>query len=111
MRKLKITKSKADRKLAQKIRKYIRKDKFHKLQALTYDIHPDSILNTKGQNGIHLSCKYGNPDCLDFFLRKGAKKSSQDRRGNTGLHFSGSISKYYLKILQYQNFQVKYVFS
>ena len=85
-----LTKSKADRKLAQQIRKCIRKDKFHKLQALiSSDIHPDSILNDKGQNGIHLSCKYGHPDCLDFFLRKGADKSAQDKKGNTGLHYSG----------------------
>ena len=91
MRNLRITKSKADRKLAQQIRKCIRKDKFHKLQALTADIHPDSILNSKGQNGIHLSSKYGNPDCLSFFIRKGTDKKLKDKKGNIGLHFSAKF--------------------
>ena len=88
MRNLRIKKSKADHKLAHQIRKCIRKDKFHKLQALTADIHPDSILNSKGQNGIHLSSKYGNPDCLNFFIRKGTDKRLTDKKGNIGLHYS-----------------------
>ena len=83
---LKISKSKADFKLAQKIRKCIKKDKFHKIQALIANIHPDSVLNKKGQNGLHLSCKYGHPDCLSIFLRQGASKDFQDKRGNIPLH-------------------------
>ena len=91
MRNLRIKKSKADHKLAHEICKCIRKDKFHKLQALTADIHPDSILNSKGQNGIHLSSKYGNPDCLNFFIRKGTDKRLTDKKGNIGLHYSAKF--------------------
>lgn len=88
---LKISKSKADDKLASKIRKCIKKDKFHKIQALIANIHPDSVLNKKGQTGLHLSCKYGHPDCLDIFLRQGASKDLQDKRGNIPLHFAAKF--------------------
>ena len=84
---LKIDKTK-DRTLADQIRKCIRKDKFIKLRALTASIHPDSVLNRKGQNGCHLSCKYGHPDCLNVFLSQGANKRFRDEKGNIPLHFA-----------------------
>lgn len=83
-----------DRRLARKICKCIRRDKFHKLKSLVRDIHPDSIINDKGQTGLHLACKLGHPDCLNVFLRSGASRCFQDGKGNLALHHS---IKYCLK--------------
>ena len=75
---LKIKQSKADRRIAEKICKYLRRDEFRKLEtsffAVDDKIHPDSVLNKRGMTGLMISSKLGHPDCLNVFLRKGASR-------------------------------------
>ena len=73
---LKIKKSKADRRIAEKVCKYLRRDDFRKLEIFISDnnIHPDSVLNKRGMTGLMMSCKIGHPECVNVFLRKGASR-------------------------------------
>ncbi len=88
---LDISHSSSDRKLAQKIVRSVKSDRFHKLGSFLTFIHPDSILNDKGYTGLHLACKSGHADCINVFLRNGASKISQDYDGNTGLHLAAKF--------------------
>ena len=75
---LKIKQSKADRRIAEKICKYLRRDEFRKLETSFFaaddKIHPDSVLNKRGMTGLMISSKLGHPDCVNVFLRKGASR-------------------------------------
>ena len=52
---------------------YIKRNRTKKLKRLLIKkIHPDSVLNSKGQSGLHIACKYGTADVLYIFLKQGA---------------------------------------
>jgi len=95
---LKIKQSKADRRIAEKICKYLRRDEFRKLEtsffAVDDKIHPDSVLNKRGMTGLMISSKLGHPDCLNVFLRKGASRKLTCFKGNIALHYA---AKYCMK--------------
>jgi ankyrin repeat protein len=93
LRLLQVKKDKSDRKLAEKIVGYIKKDKFHKLKSCVVKsgIHPDSVFNSKGQTGLHLAAKAGHPDCLNVFLTKGASTGLQDNKLNLALHYAAKF--------------------
>lgn len=92
---LDIINSKSDSKLANRLIQYIKRNRTKKLnRLLTKKIHPDSILNPKGQAGLHIACKYGNADVLYIFLKQGASIRLQDKKGNLPIHYS---LKYCLK--------------
>lgn len=102
MKRLQIDKNKADSRIALKICKLLRRNDFLKLshflasakiKSETKDdviikVHPDSVLNSKGQTGLHLACKFGHSDCVKVFLCQGASKRFQDKKGNIPLHFA-----------------------
>jgi len=95
---LKIKQSKADRRIAEKICKYLRRDEFRKLETSFFaaddKIHPDSILNKRGMTGLMISSKLGHPDCVNVFLRKGASRKLTCFKGNIALHYA---AKYCMK--------------
>jgi len=95
---LKIKQSKADRRIAEKICKYLRRDEFRKLEtsffAVDDKIHPDSVLNKRGMTGLMISSKLGHPDCVNVFLRKGASRKLTCFKGNIALHYA---AKYCMK--------------
>jgi len=95
---LKIKQSKADRRIAEKICKYLRRDEFRKLEtsffAAADKIHPDSALNKRGMTGLMISSKLGHPDCVNVFLRKGASRKLACFKGNIALHYA---AKYCMK--------------
>jgi len=95
---LKIKQSKADRRIAEKICKYLRRDEFRKLETSFFaaddKIHPDSVLNKRGMTGLMISSKLGHPDCVNVFLRKGASRKLTCFKGNIALHYA---AKYCMK--------------
>lgn len=95
---LKIKLSKADRRIAEKICKYLRRDEFRKLETSFFaaddKIHPDSVLNKRGMTGLMISSKLGHPDCVNVFLRKGASRKLTCFKGNIALHYA---AKYCMK--------------
>ena len=91
MEPLLIKDNKSDRRVAQKIRQLLRRDDSHQLSFLVAQIHPDSVLNSKGQTGLHLACKMGHANCVKVFLRQGASKRFRDNNGNIPLHFAAKF--------------------
>lgn len=92
---LRVEKKKADRRIAQKLCKYLRRDDFRKLDSYIADknmiIHPDSVLNKCGMTGLMISCKLGHPDCVKVFLRQGASRNLTCSKGNTALHYAAKF--------------------
>jgi len=95
---LRVDKNKADRRIAHKIRKYLRRDEFRKLNSFIAAaddknkiIHPDSVLNRRGMTGLMISCKLGHPDCVNVFLRQGASRNLTCFKGNTALHYAAKF--------------------
>jgi len=92
---LRVDKNKDDRRIAQKICKYLRRDDFRKLNSIIADknkiIHPDSVLNRRGMTGLMISCKLGHPDCVKVFLRQGASRNLTCFKGNTALHYAAKF--------------------
>jgi len=59
-----------------KLSKYIKKE----------DIPLNSILNSKGEKMVHICCREGACDCLEYLVRSGARVNLVDKSGNLPIH-------------------------
>lgn len=73
-----------------KLRKYVEKDKFRKLDAFLKDHRKavNEVINRKGQTGLHVAAKLGHADSLRILLKHKAKVDIQDKKGCFPLHYA-----------------------
>jgi len=71
-----------------KIIKYILDDRRKKLSKYINkeDIPLNSILNSKGEKMVHICCREGACDCLEYLVKSGARVNLVDRSGNLPIH-------------------------
>ena len=80
--------SSLDKHDAEKIKKYIERDKYSKLKRFlsSEKIDLNEIITKKGEKMLHLAAKEGSSFCLEFLLEQGANPRLVDKKGNMPLH-------------------------
>ena len=80
--------SSLDKHDAEKIKKYIERDKYSKLKRFlsSEKIDVNEIITKKGEKMLHLAAKEGSSFCLEFLLEQGANPRLVDKKGNMPLH-------------------------
>ena len=71
-----------------KIFKYIVDDRHKKLKKYIKkkEISINAILNSKGEKMVHVCCREGATDCLEYLVSSGAKVNLVDKSGNLPIH-------------------------